>query len=129
MKMTTKILEFYKCDHCGNIVMVTHTGEGELVCCGEPMKKLEEQTADYRTEKHVPIIEKTPKGIKVKVGSVPHPMVKEHYIQWISVKQGRNFYIHPLRPGEAPEAEFPVDDVDVKAMEFCNVHGIWVNRK
>lgn len=125
----TKILEFYKCEKCGNIVMVTHTGDGQLVCCGEPMKKLEEQTADFKTEKHVPIIEKVPGGIRVKVGSVPHPMIKEHYIQWISVKKDRNFHIHALRPGEAPEAIFPVDDVNVKAMEFCNVHGLWTNRK
>lgn len=125
----TKILEFYECGLCGNITMITHTGEGELVCCGEKMIPLEEQTADPKTQKHVPLIEKTKTGIKVTVGSTKHPMKKEHYIQWISVKAGRNFYIHALRPGEEPEAEFPVDDTDVKAMEFCNVHGIWTNGK
>jgi superoxide reductase len=125
----TKILEFYKCGECGNIVMITHTGEGELTCCGQAMKKLEEKTADAGKEKHVPVTEATATGMKVKVGEVPHPMEKEHYIQWISVKKGRNFYIHALRPGEAPEAEFPVENTgDVKSLIFCNVHGLWTNR-
>ncbi|NYT05989.1 MAG: desulfoferrodoxin [Methanomicrobiales archaeon] len=125
----TKILEFYKCETCGNVVMITHTGEGELVCCGAPMKRLEEKTADMGKEKHVPVIEKTATGIRVKVGEVPHPMEKEHYIQWISVKKDRNFYIHALRPGEAPQAEFPVSGTDVKSLIYCNVHGLWTNRK
>ncbi|MBN1194928.1 MAG: desulfoferrodoxin [Methanomicrobiaceae archaeon] len=125
----TKILEFYTCGSCGNVVMITHTGEGELTCCDQPMKLLEEKTADAGKEKHVPVIEKTASGIRVKVGEVPHPMMKEHYIQWISVKKDRNFYIHALRPGEAPEAEFPVQDTNVKSLIYCNVHGLWTNKK
>ncbi|KQC05764.1 MAG: desulfoferrodoxin [Methanoculleus sp. SDB] len=125
----TKILEFYMCGTCGNVVMITHTGEGTLTCCDQPMKLLEEKTADAGKEKHVPVVEKTASGIRVKVGEVPHPMMKEHYIQWISVKKDRNFYIHALRPGEAPEAEFPVQDTDVKSLIYCNVHGLWTNKK
>lgn len=125
----TRILEFYKCEECGNVVMVTHTGADNLVCCGNSMQKLEEKTEDAGKEKHVPVIEKIATGIRVKVGAVPHPMEKEHYIQWISVKQDRNFYIHALKPGEAPEAEFPVQATDVKSLIFCNVHGLWTNRK
>ncbi len=127
--MMTAILEFYKCEKCGNIVMVTHTSDGELICCGQLMSLLEEQTADPATQKHVPLVRKTATGIMVTVGSTPHPMEKRHYIQWISVKKDRSFYIHALRPGEAPEAEFPINDPDVKALEFCNVHGLWTNRK
>jgi superoxide reductase len=129
VSILTKILEFYKCDECGNITMITHTGEGDLTCCGQMMKKLEEKTADAGKEKHVPVIEKTANGIQVKVGEVPHPMEKEHYIQWISVKRGRDFYIHALRPGEIPEANFPISNVDVKSLIFCNVHGLWTNGK
>jgi len=124
----TKILEFYSCGKCGNIAMITHTGDGKLVCCGEPMSLLEKKTGNPATEKHVPVVEKTEGGIRVKVGSTPHPMEEKHYIQWISVKDGRDLYIHALRPGEAPEAEFSVQSTDVRAMEFCNVHGLWVNR-
>lgn len=127
----TKVLEFYKCDDCRTVVMVTHSGEGPVMSPkGKPLRLLEEKTEEAGlTEKHVPVIEKTANGIKVKVGSVTHPMEKEHYIQWISVKKDRNLYIHALRPGEAPEAEFPVNDTNVKAMIYCNKHDIWTNKK
>jgi superoxide reductase len=125
----TQILQFYKCDECGNVVMVTHTGEGELVCCGQNMRLLEEKSADAGKEKHVPVIEKTASGIKVRVGAVAHPMEEKHYIQWISVKHDRNFYIHALRPGEVPEAEFPINDTNVKSLIYCNVHELWTNQK
>lgn len=125
----TKILEFYKCNTCGNIAMITHTGDGELVCCGTAMEKLTEKTAEEGlSEKHVPVVEKTGTGIRVRVGSVEHPMQKEHYIQWISVKQGRDFHIHALRPGEKPVAEFPAGDAEPKSLIYCNVHGLWTNR-
>ena len=70
----TERLQVYKCEVCGNIVEVLHTGVGELVCCNQPMKLMEAKTEDQGKEKHVPVIEKTEKGFKVKVGSVPHPM-------------------------------------------------------
>jgi len=125
----TGILQFWKCEKCGNVVMITHTGADRLVCCDQPMELLPEQTDETGLgEKHVPVIEKTADGIRVKVGSVTHPMLKEHYIQWISVKDGRNFYIHAPRPGEAPEAVFPIENTDVKSLIFCNVHGLWANR-
>jgi superoxide reductase len=111
---------------CGNIVEVIHGGAGELVCCGEPMKKLEEKTADSSTEKHVPVIEKIDGGYKVTVGSVPHPMEEKHYIEWIEIqfdsKVGRKY----LQPGDAPEAVFMgIDAEEVSAREYCNVHGLW----
>lgn len=73
-----KKYEIYKCDPCGNIVEVLHGGRGELVCCGKPMKLMEEQTAEQVYEKHVPVVEKTSDGIKVKVGSTVHPMEEKH---------------------------------------------------
>jgi superoxide reductase len=77
--------QIYKCEICGNVVEVLDEGVGELVCCGQPMKLIEEKTEDEGKEKHVPIIEKNEEGVKVKVGSVPHPMTEEHYIEWIEI--------------------------------------------
>ncbi|MBN2330589.1 MAG: desulfoferrodoxin [Candidatus Aenigmarchaeota archaeon] len=121
----TKILEIYRCNICGNIVEVLHTGVGELVCCGQPMELLPGKTQDAGQEKHVPVMEKTDKGIKVKVGSVPHPMVKEHFIEWIEIIADGQAYRHFLKPGEAPETEFCIHADNVTAREHCNVHGLW----
>jgi superoxide reductase len=118
-------LEVYKCSVCGNIVEVLTGGVGELVCCGEPMEKLQEQTADATTEKHVPVIEKTDGGIKVTVGSVPHPMEAKHYIEWIELLADGKAYRQFLEPGGAPEAVFNVQADSVSAREHCNVHGLW----
>ena len=124
-----KLYEIYKCDICENIVEVLHGGEGELVCCGEPMKLLEEQTEDQGKEKHVPVIAKTEKGIKVKIGSVPHPMEEKHYIEWIQVITDQGACKKFLQPGDAPEAEF--EDVSrlQKVREYCNVHALWKNEQ
>ncbi len=118
-------LEIYKCAVCGNIVEVLHGGAGELVCCGEPMKLLEEKTADAAKEKHVPVIEKIDGGYKVKVGSVPHPMLQEHFIEWIELLADGKAYRQFLTPGMAPEATFLVKAGTVSAREYCNVHGLW----
>ncbi|MEK7993451.1 MAG: desulfoferrodoxin [Planctomycetota bacterium] len=118
-------LEIYKCAVCGNIVEVLHGGAGELVCCGEPMQLLEEKTADAAKEKHVPVIEKISGGYKVKVGSVPHPMLQEHFIEWIELLADGKAYRQFLDPGMAPEATFQVKAGTVSAREHCNVHGLW----
>lgn len=120
-----KRLEVYKCDSCGNIIEVLHGGAGELVCCGKPMNLLAENTVDAAKEKHVPVIEKTPDGVKVKVGSVAHPMEAKHYIEWIEIIADGKSYRQFLNPGEAPEAMFTVDNKDVTAREYCNLHGHW----
>jgi superoxide reductase len=119
--------QVYKCEICGNIIEVLHSGAGQLVCCGEPMILLKENTVDAAKEKHVPVIEKTNKGVTVKVGSVPHPMEEKHYIEWIEIitrdnKSDKKF----LLPGEKPEAEFciPIEDI-LFAREYCNLHGLW----
>ncbi len=123
--MVKERLEVYKCDVCGNMVEVVHVGGGELVCCGQPMKLLVENTTDAAKEKHVPVIEKTADGVKVKVGSVAHPMEEKHFIEWVQVIAGGKSYRQFLKPGEAPEAEFKVAGADVTAREFCNLHGLW----
>ena len=118
-------LQIYKCSVCGNIVEVLHGGAGELVCCGKPMGKLAEQTADAAKEKHVPVIEEIAGGYKVKVGSVPHPMEEKHYIEWIELIANGKAYRQFLEPGGKPEAIFKVEADSVAAREYCNVHSLW----
>ncbi len=118
-------LEVYKCETCGNIIMVMHAGAGELVCCGQPMQLFKENTVDAAKEKHVPVVEKTADGYKVKLGSVAHPMEEKHYIEWIELIAGEKSYIQFLNPGDAPEAEFKVDSDKVTARAYCNLHGLW----
>ena len=117
--------QVYKCNVCGNIVEVLHAGGGQLVCCGQPMELLEEKKEDEGLEKHVPVIEKTGSGVKVKVGSVPHPMEDAHYIEFVEVIAGGRIYRKFLGPGDKPEAEFEINAENIKAREYCNVHGLW----
>jgi len=117
--------EVYKCKACGNIVMVLHGGDGDLVCCGENMTLMAANTVDAAQEKHVPVIEKIAGGYKVKVGSVPHPMEEKHYIEWIELIADGKSYFQFLNPGEAPEATFTIDAAKVSAREYCNLHGLW----
>ncbi len=121
----TAVLQVFKCEVCGNIVEVIHEGGGTLVCCNQPMKLLDEQTADQATEKHVPVIEKTDRGYKVKVGSVPHPMEEKHSIEWIELVADGVAFRRFLKPGGAPEADFCISADEVNARELCNVHGLW----
>jgi len=121
----TELRQVYKCNICGNIVEVLHTGVGQLVCCGQPMELLREKTVDIGLEKHVPVIEKVGNKVEVKVGSVPHPMEQKHYVEWIEIiangKTCRKF----LKPGEKPEAEFETTAEKIEAREYCNIHGLW----
>jgi len=117
--------EVYKCELCGNIVEVLHGGAGELVCCGQAMTQLTENTVDAAKEKHVPVVEKVDGGVKVKVGDVAHPMEEKHYIEWIEVMAGANCFFHFLNPGDTPEAVFKTDAADVTARAYCNLHGLW----
>jgi superoxide reductase len=118
-------LEIYKCEVCGNIVELVHGGAGQLVCCGQPMKLFKENTVDAAKEKHVPVVEPTADGFKVKVGSVPHPMEEKHYIEWIEVIVDGKAYRQFLQPGEAPEATFALKAAKVTVREYCNLHGLW----
>ncbi len=121
----TEKRQVYKCDICGNIVEILHEGQEALVCCGEPMKLMKEQTADQTNEKHVPVVEKTEKGYKVTVGSTLHPMQEKHYIEWIELITDTGVFRKHLSPGEEPIAHFEdVGDV-VQAREYCNIHGLW----
>lgn len=117
--------QIYRCNVCGNIVEVLHVGQGELVCCGQPMELLQAKAADEGKEKHVPVIEADDKGVKVKVGSVPHPMEEKHYIEWVEVITDGDGCRQFLKPGDKPEAEFDIKSKKVAAREYCSVHGLW----
>ena len=120
-------LQIYKCPHCGNIVEVLQVGGGQLVCCGEPMVLVTENSVDASKEKHVPVIEKINGGYKVTVGSIAHPMEEKHYIEWIELLADGKSYRQFLNPGDAPEAFFNVTAEKVTAREYCNIHGLWKN--
>jgi len=118
-------LEIYKCEVCGNIVEVLHSGGGSLVCCGAEMGRMTENTVDAAKEKHVPVIEKVDGGVKVKVGDVPHPMEEKHWIEFVELIADDKVHRQFLNPGEAPEAFFPVEGDKLTARELCNLHGLW----
>ena len=94
------MFEVYKCEVCGNITKVVHASGGVLVCCGKPMVLQQEKTADQGKEKHVPVIEKIPAGILVRIGSIPHPMEEKHYLEWVEVRAGKMFMSGVLNPGK-----------------------------
>lgn len=119
-------MQVYKCELCGNIVEVLHGGGSDLVCCGENMTYLEENTVDAAKEKHVPVIEKIEGGFKVTVGSVPHPMEEKHFIEWIEViTDDDRVFRKFLSPGMAAEGIFTIDADSIIAREYCNLHGVW----
>lgn len=121
----TTIRSIYRCPVCGNMVEVMNPGMGELVCCGKPMVLLKENVTDAAQEKHVPVVEKLDGGYRVKVGSAAHPMLSEHYIQWIELLTPTSVLRHELKPGDEPEAVFLTDEECMCAREYCNLHGLW----
>ena len=121
----TELNEIYKCEMCGNIVALVHSGPGELVCCGTPMILMEEKTAEMKLEKHVPVIERDGDLIKIYVGSTLHPMEENHHIEWIELIAGDKAYRQFLNPGDTPEAIFMIEADQVTAREYCNLHGLW----
>lgn len=121
-----KQFEVYKCEPCGTLLEVMYAGPASPECCGQDMKLMKEGTSDGAKEKHVPVIEKTASGYKVKVGAVPHPMEATHWIQWVELIADGVSYHKFLNPGDAPEAEFCIAGAtNVIAREYCNLHGHW----
>ncbi len=122
-----EVKQIFKCSICGNIVEVLHAGGGELVCCGKPMELLTEKNKDQGMEKHVPVVEKIKGGFKVEIGSLPHPMEKNHYIEWIELIIDGVSLRKFLKPGDKPEVKFEIQGEKVKAREYCNIHGLWIS--
>lgn len=124
--MKTNVREVYRCSICGGVVEVLHQGN-VMQCCGQPMTLLKENTTDGAREKHVPVVEPVEGGYRVTVGSVEHPMLAEHYIEWIELVTDSRVYRKELKPGEKPEALFLTDARQVFARAYCNLHGLWRN--
>jgi len=121
----TELRQIYRCNVCGNMVEMIHTGAGQLICCGQPMELKTANSTDGAVEKHVPVIEKKDGKILVKVGSVPHPMEEAHFIEWIEAIVDGIVCRKHLKPGDVPEAEFTIVGEKIKAREYCNLHGLW----
>ena len=118
--------EVYLCLNCGNIAEIDYAGGANLYCCGQPMKLLQEKTADFATEKHVPYVERVDGGVLVKVGKeTAHPMNPDHYIVMIEILADGIYMRKSLRPGDKPEAFFKTEARDITAWEICNIHGLW----
>lgn len=110
------------------MVEVVHRSGGTLKCCGQAMSLIVENTVDGAKEKHVPVIEKVEGSVLVKVGSVEHPMLDNQYIEWIEVYTEKKVYKKFLKPGDKPEAFFRIEEVVLFAREYCNLHGLWVQK-
>lgn len=118
------IAEFYRCEKCGNVVALIKKGGGTLKCCGQAMTKLEANSTDAAVEKHVPVITKEGGKVKVAVGSTLHPMLAEHYIEWIALASDGKVEFKFLEPGEQPKAEFSEAESGT-VYAYCNLHGLW----
>ncbi|MBD3238289.1 MAG: desulfoferrodoxin [Candidatus Moranbacteria bacterium] len=121
----TRLNQIYKCDICTNVVEVIHSGAGELVCCGQSMKLMVAKTKDQGQEKHTPVVEKTQDQLIVKIGSIPHPMESEHYIEWIELLFDNKVKRQYLKPGQEPKAIFSPPQNKATVRAYCNVHGLW----
>ncbi len=119
--------KFYVCEHCGNIITKVHDSKVPVMCCGQKMTEMIPGTTDAAVEKHVPVYEVEGNIVNVKVGSVDHPMVPEHYIQWIVLETKEGCQIKYLEPETPPVASFSLTDGDevVSVLEYCNLHGLW----
>jgi superoxide reductase len=120
-------MTFYKCPHCGNIIVHLEDSGVRCVCCGEEMKPLIPNTSDGAGEKHVPVISIDGRIVTVTVGSVEHPMLEAHHIAWIILETKQGKQRKTLKPGDKPVAKFALteDDEAVAAYEYCNLHGLW----
>ena len=123
----TKLNQVYKCEVCGNIVEMVHTGDGTLVCCGQPMILQKENTVDAALEKHVPVMEAVGDKVIVKVGSAEHPMEAAHYIEWIEVLTSNRVYRKYLSPelDRQARADFMVEGEVIEVRAYCNLLGLW----
>jgi superoxide reductase len=122
--------KFYRCNHCGNLFAVLNDAGVTPICCGEPMQLLVADSVDAAAEKHVPVIKRDAEKkhkVYVEIGSVPHPMTPEHYIEWIAIEVEGKLQFALLTPDSEPKAVFAVKDnsVPITAYEYCSLHGLW----
>jgi len=120
-------VKFYRCIHCGQIVAVVKATGAPLTCCGAPMEEIVPGTTDAAVEKHVPVFEVSGNTVNVTVGEVEHPMLEEHYIEWVLLQTKQGNQRKALKPGEAPKVSFALSDGDevVAVYAYCNLHSLW----
>ena len=120
--------KFFVCKHCGNMIGLLHDAGVPMMCCGEKMVELVPNTTDAAQEKHVPVATVEGNKVVVNVGSVDHPMVAEHWIQWVYLETDKGGHRKVLNPGEKPHVVFALteDEKPVAVYEYCNLHGLWV---
>ena len=120
-------MEFYRCKHCGQIIAIVKKTGVPIICCGEPMEKIVPGTSDGAVEKHLPVYEIKGNKVIVSVGSVAHPMVAEHYIEWVSLQTKMGNQRKALRPNDEPKVCFTICEGDeVEAVyAYCNLHSLW----
>lgn len=120
-------LKFYYCRHCGKIMVLVKDSDVPTICCGEEMQVLEPSVSDGAVEKHVPVINTDGNKVCVTVGSVPHPSLKDHYIEWILLQTDKGIYKKYLKSGDEPKAHFFLtpDEKIIAAYEYCNLHQLW----
>lgn len=119
-------VKFFRCRHCGNLIGMIHASGVPVICCGEPMGELIPGSVDASHEKHVPVIKRDGDKLTVHIGAADHPMIPEHYIEWIYLQTNAGGQRKCLAPGEAPEATFCLGgDTPVSAYAYCNLHGLW----
>ena len=120
-------MKFYRCAHCGQIIAVVKKTGVPIICCGEPMKEIVPGTTDASLEKHIPVYEVKDGKVKVRVGAVDHPMIPEHYIEWVAIQTKFGNQRKALKPGDEPAVCFRLCDGDeVEAVyAYCNLHSLW----
>ena len=120
-----KINDIYKCATCGNMLEVMQVGGGELICCGHPMEYVKTNFVDAAIEKHIPVLESINEKVLVRIGEAEHPMIEEHYIEWVEVITKARVYRKTFTPGEKPFAEFSISEEIMEVRAYCNLHGLW----
>ena len=118
--------KFYRCAHCGNVLVAVEDGGVVPQCCGEPMELLVPGSTDAAAEKHVPVVTERDHHVVVRVGEVDHPMTEEHHIQWVALASDAMVAVKYLRPGDEPEVRFGRGcAAGGTVYAYCNLHGLW----
>ncbi len=118
---------FYICRHCGNLIGMIHDAGVPMSCCGEKMELLVPNTVEASGEKHLPVVTLENSSVKVNVGAVDHPMLPEHFIEWVYLRTENGGQRKALKPGEAPGVTFCLgEDKPVAVYAYCNLHGLWM---
>lgn len=121
--------KFYICRHCGNLIEMVHDAKVPVFCCGQKMEALVPNTVEASGEKHIPVVTLKGNEVHVNVGSVDHPMVPEHFIEWVYVETEKGGYRKALNPGSDPNVVFSLgDDKAVAVYAYCNLHGLWMTQ-